>query len=109
MISLTNIHLRLGGRPVLKGVNLHIREGECISVVGPNGCGKSTLLRVLAGVEYPEEGELNLPGRCTVGYLPQEANLNVSHSLEEELLETFAEGTQRLLPHASPGTCYGER
>ena len=91
MISLSNVHLSLGGRPILQGVDLTIQDGECLAVVGPNGCGKSTLLRTLGGLERPDRGEVNLPNRCTVGYLPQEANPEVDHSLEEELLGAFAE------------------
>ena len=40
MITLKNIQIRLGGREVLKGVDLNIRDGERLAVVGPNGCGK---------------------------------------------------------------------
>jgi len=91
MISVDNVHVSLGGRPVLKGVNLSIREGECLAVVGPNGCGKSTLLRAIAGLEQPDTGEVRLPNRMTVGFLPQEMNLDVGHPVQEELLDAFVE------------------
>jgi len=91
MISLNNIELTLGRRAVLNGVSLNVRDNECIAVVGPNGCGKSTLLRVIAGLDRPDAGILNMPNRTTIGYLPQEADLDVEHSLREELLDAFAE------------------
>ena len=91
MISLIDIYIKLGGRPILKGVNLQIVEGECLAVVGPNGCGKSTLLRYIAGIDRADKGNINLPNKATVGYLPQEANLEVEHSLEEELLSVFSD------------------
>ncbi|MDI7275685.1 MAG: ABC transporter ATP-binding protein [Anaerolineae bacterium] len=46
------------GRPALDRVNLSIADGETVSVVGPSGCGKSTLLKVIAGLEYPNEGRV---------------------------------------------------
>ncbi|HNT33513.1 MAG TPA: ABC-F family ATP-binding cassette domain-containing protein [bacterium] len=89
MISLKNVHLRLGGRPVLKGVDIQIREGECLAVVGPNGCGKSTLLKLVAGTMRPDSGEISRPTRSTIGYLPQEALFDSTHSLETELSSAF--------------------
>lgn len=44
----------------LEQVNLDIREGEFICIVGPSGCGKTTLLRILAGLESPSDGEVNV-------------------------------------------------
>lgn len=89
MITLSNIYLKLGGRPVLNNLNLQINDSECIAVVGPNGCGKSTLLRLLVGIEKAETGSMALPSRATLGYLPQEADLDATHSLQEELLRAF--------------------
>jgi ATP-binding cassette subfamily F protein 3 len=91
MISLTNVHLSFGAQPILNGVNLNIRENECLAVVGPNGCGKSTLLRVIARFEAPDVGTVSHPSRITIGYLPQEADLDVPHSLKTELLSAFSE------------------
>ncbi len=48
--------------PVLEGLNLTIREGERVSVLGANGCGKSTLLKILAGLLFPQEGSFRAFG-----------------------------------------------
>jgi ATPase subunit of ABC transporter with duplicated ATPase domains len=62
-----------GGQVVLDQVDLVVDEGSRIGILGRNGAGKSTLLRVLAGLEPPTEGTVELsPPRLTVGYLPQE-------------------------------------
>ena len=45
-------------RPALSNINLTIAEGEIVSVVGPSGCGKSTLLKVIAGLEFPDSGQV---------------------------------------------------
>lgn len=53
---------RYGRREVLQDVDLHIRPGEFVSIVGRSGCGKSTLLRLLAGLESPSEGAITIDG-----------------------------------------------
>jgi len=58
------------GRPVIEGLNLAVRGGEVVALMGPNGGGKTTLLRLLAGLLAPMSGTVErLPGR--IAYLPQ--------------------------------------
>jgi multiple sugar transport system ATP-binding protein len=52
-----------GGVPVIRNVDLHIRDGEFCVFVGPSGCGKSTLLRMVAGLEEISAGELRIGGQ----------------------------------------------
>jgi ABC-type nitrate/sulfonate/bicarbonate transport system ATPase subunit len=65
-IRLQDIHksFSTGGHvlPVLQGVDLEVREGEFVSLVGPSGCGKSTLLNVIAGLEQPNSGTVEIIG-----------------------------------------------
>ena len=58
-----DIHIRLGGRPILEGVSVSIRPGEILGVVGPNGAGKTTLFEVLSGRYSPDRGRVMLFGR----------------------------------------------
>ncbi|WP_077963636.1 ABC transporter ATP-binding protein [Ensifer adhaerens] len=60
---------RLNGAPlpVLRNINLHIRSGETLAIVGASGSGKTTLLRVLAGLEDPDDGEVLIDGKLTRG------------------------------------------
>jgi len=60
-----------GARVVLEDVSVVVAPGDVLGVVGPNGAGKSTLLRILAGVDPPDAGAVQLTGG-TAGYLPQE-------------------------------------
>lgn len=62
MIELENIWLHYGVRPVLRGINLRVQEGELLCVMGPNGMGKSTLLGVMAGVLAPVKGQVQIDG-----------------------------------------------
>ncbi len=72
LLTLSDIRLGFGGRPLFDGVTLAIAPGERLCVVGRNGSGKSTLLRVMAGLVEPDSGERFVqPGR-TVAYLPQD-------------------------------------
>jgi sulfonate transport system ATP-binding protein len=59
-LFLSGIGTRLGGRDVLRDIDLQVAPGEFVSVVGRSGSGKSTLLRVLAGLQAPSRGELRV-------------------------------------------------
>ncbi len=64
--ELMNVHSRQrreGAREVLKNINLEIKKGSRVAVIGCNGAGKSTLLRVIAGIYKPNSGKLRVDGR----------------------------------------------
>jgi ATPase subunit of ABC transporter with duplicated ATPase domains len=63
-------------RQVLANISLSFLHGAKIGVLGPNGAGKSTLLRIMAGLEEPSSGVAELDPKATVGFLPQEPELN---------------------------------
>jgi ATPase subunit of ABC transporter with duplicated ATPase domains len=72
-LSVRDLDVAAGPRPLLAGVDLVLAPGARIGLVGPNGSGKSTLLRVLAGLRPADGGTVRLvPPAATVGYLPQE-------------------------------------
>ena len=62
MIETVNLHKSFGKLHVLQGVSNQIREGECVSIIGPSGGGKSTYLRCLNMLETPEEGQIFVEG-----------------------------------------------
>jgi ATPase subunit of ABC transporter with duplicated ATPase domains len=73
VLAARKLSVVLGGQLVLDQIDLVVDEGSRIGILGRNGAGKSTLLRVLAGLEEPTEGAVEVsPPRLTVGYLPQE-------------------------------------
>ena len=74
MLKVRNLHARVAGREILRGINLEIMHGEVHAIMGPNGSGKSTLARVLAG--HPEyevtAGEVTFEGEDLLEMDPEE-------------------------------------
>ena len=62
-LTLTNVTKSFGATEVIKGVDLHVNDGEFCVCVGPSGCGKSTLLRMIAGLEDCTDGEIRIDGK----------------------------------------------
>ena len=62
MLNLNNLGKRFGTQWILRGLNLQVESGECVALLGPSGCGKSTALRLIAGLETPDEGTIDLDG-----------------------------------------------
>lgn len=58
MIEIKNIHKSFGQLEVLKGIDLNIKKGEIVSIVGPSGAGKTTLLQIIGTLDKPNEGEV---------------------------------------------------
>ena len=83
------VRVSFDGRPVLRGVDLHIPRGQLVALIGPNGSGKTTLLRCLLGLQKTEAGEIKLTGESDlrrgvclcVGYVPQRLPLDRSFVL----------------------------
>jgi ATP-binding cassette ChvD family protein len=78
-------------RQVLRDISLSFLPGAKIGVLGPNGAGKSTLLRIMAGLDEPSNGEARLASGATVGYLPQEPELDPAKDVRGNVEEGVAE------------------
>ncbi len=74
MLEIRNLHARVEGKEILRGLDLVVRAGEVHAVMGPNGSGKSTLANVLAGRPGYEvtEGEVRYRGRDLLAFTPEE-------------------------------------
>ena len=62
MLEIANLHVRFGRREVLHGVNLSVRQGEIVTLVGSNGAGKTTLLKTISGLVRPSDGSIVFDG-----------------------------------------------
>ena len=72
-------------KPVLNHINLQFYHGAKIGIVGPNGAGKSTLMKIMAGIDKDFQGEAWPGENITVGYLPQEPQLDPSKNVLENV------------------------
>jgi sulfonate transport system ATP-binding protein len=65
-VSVLGLQRRYGNRVVIDALDLDIREGEFVALLGESGCGKTTLLRALAGLDQPDAGQIRAPERPSV-------------------------------------------
>jgi branched-chain amino acid transport system ATP-binding protein len=72
LLELTGVSKGFGGLACLSDLDLHVDEGEIVSVIGPNGAGKTTLFNVITGVYRPDSGEILLDGESIVGLEPHQ-------------------------------------
>lgn len=71
LLKAEGLGVDLGGRSILRGVDLSLRRGEIVTVIGPNGGGKTTLLRAVLGLLKPSHGRAFIAAGVTIGYVPQ--------------------------------------
>ena len=76
-------------RTILANISIEVKLGERVALVGRNGAGKSTLLKIIAGRMSADSGKVILPKDRTMGYLPQNATMNSSRGIFDELLTVF--------------------
>ncbi|MBM3650399.1 MAG: sn-glycerol-3-phosphate ABC transporter ATP-binding protein UgpC [Alphaproteobacteria bacterium] len=74
-LTLRGITKTFGTMPVLKGIDMEIESGEFTVLVGPSGCGKSTLLNIIAGLEPPTGGTVEIGGRVVNSVAPKDRNI----------------------------------
>jgi len=98
MISIENLKVEFGATPLFQGVSYIINPKDRIALVGKNGAGKSTMLKILAGLQSPTDGMVNMPKDISVCYLPQVMKLADSRTVREETEQAFAHiGEQKAL------------
>ncbi len=70
LLELRGVSKSFGGLKVISDLDLHVNEGEVVSVIGPNGAGKTTLFNLITGIYRPDAGEILLDGESLVGLDP---------------------------------------
>ncbi|PPI84819.1 ABC transporter [Marinobacter maroccanus] len=76
-VELKNINKTFGQIEILPCVNLRIEDGEFVVFVGPSGCGKSTMLRLIAGLEDPSSGDIEIDGEVVTDQSPKERGVGM--------------------------------
>ena len=72
MIKLKNVKKSFGEKKVLNGVNLEIRKGETLVIIGKSGCGKSVMLKLIMGLLKPNSGNITIEGQSIIGLKQKE-------------------------------------
>jgi branched-chain amino acid transport system ATP-binding protein len=72
LLELSGVSKSFGGLACISDLDLHVDEGEIVSVIGPNGAGKTTLFNMITGVYRPDDGEILLDGQSLVGLDPHQ-------------------------------------
>src|SRR5262245_27651229 len=68
--ELRNVSMAFGGLSVVSNLDLHVGEGEIVSVIGPNGAGKTTLFNLVTGIYEPTDGDIVFAGESITGLEP---------------------------------------
>src|SRR3981189_3008686 len=86
MISFSNIHKQYGKQLVFVDASFQLNPGEKVGLVGPNGSGKTTLFRMVVGEETPDEGDVSVPKKLTIGYFRQDVEEMSGRSVLDEAI-----------------------
>ena len=94
MISIENLSVEFGVKPLFRNVNFVVNDRDRIALVGKNGAGKSTMLKIICGMQKPTEGRVAIPTDTTIGYLPQVMILQDDTTVKDEARKAFADTTK---------------
>src|SRR5438477_5253127 len=86
MISLTHISKQYGKQILFVETSFQLNPGEKVGLVGPNGAGKTTLFRMITGEEQPDEGDVSVPKRLSIGYFRQDVGEMSGRSVLDEAI-----------------------
>ena len=89
MLDVQNLGVSFGGEVLFENLSFRIGRGDRIGLIGKNGAGKSTFLKLLAGDNSPSVGEVTLEKNTTIGYLPQELEVENHRTVLEETFQAF--------------------
>ena len=87
MLAIENLNVRYGAVDALKGISLHVAQGEVVTLIGGNGAGKSTLMRAIAGLVRVASGSIAFEGKDITGIRPHDCvRIGIGHSPEGRLV-----------------------
>src|SRR5580700_4452503 len=86
MISFSNISKQYGKQLIFVDTSFQLNPGEKVGLVGPNGSGKTTLFRMVMGEESPDEGDVSVPKKLTIGYFRQDVEEMAGRSVLDEAI-----------------------
>ena len=103
-IQIDHISKDFGRTSVLKDISLDIATGELVALLGPSGSGKTTLLRIIAGLEFPNEGEGRIAFHgADVTFQSAHARKAPRNRISRPMAMTLADSTMSSMPTHSSG------
>ncbi len=84
LLQAENISLHINQRQILDNINLSIKPGEILTLIGPNGSGKTSLVRVLLGLVKADQGSLKKKDNLVIGYVPQKLHFGTELPMSVE-------------------------
>ncbi|MCX6329364.1 MAG: ABC-F family ATP-binding cassette domain-containing protein [Bacteroidia bacterium] len=93
MVSVQDLSVSFGSFDLLTNISFLINDKDRIGLAGKNGSGKSTLLKVIAGIQSPSSGKVDMSNEVTIGFLPQQMKVDDSTTVINEVITAFAEIT----------------
>jgi ATP-binding cassette subfamily F protein 3 len=93
MVSVQDLSVSFGSFDLLTNISFLVNDQDRIGLAGKNGSGKSTLLRIIAGLQSPTSGLVDMSKEVTIGYLPQQMKVDDTTTVLNEVITAFAEIT----------------
>ena len=91
ILNVSHLRRKFGDRVILNDVSFSLQPGDRVGVLGVNGTGKSSLMKIVAGRDPEFEGQLMIAGGASVGYVPQEPELDHEKTVRENVEAAVAE------------------
>src|SRR5664280_3288122 len=93
MVSIQDLSVSFGSFDLLTNISFLVNDQDRIGLAGKNGAGKSTLLMIIAGLQSPTSGLVDMSREVTIGYLPQQMKVDDTTTVLNEVITAFAEDT----------------
>ncbi len=101
VLETEKLGMSFGGAPLFKNVDMYIKKGEKVFLLGPNGCGKTTLLKIITGAYEPTEGGYKIGANISIGYYDQlRESLNMDKTVIDEVWDEYPDMTQTEIRNA---------
>ena len=95
LIHIRDLHKSFGSLEVLKGIDIDVRQGERIAIIGSSGSGKSTLLNIIAGLDEPDTGTITINGRDVTHVPPQKRDTSSTEPVMSRIAITLGRSVLR--------------